>query len=432
MNAGSSLVLFLLFTTFVIGQSKEGKPIRLNHADSLIGREIDGESVREVRGNVEFVQDSVIVRCDQAIHHPSTNRADLYGHVTVIRDTVTLTAPRGIYDGDKKQAFGYDGVRLWNRHVLLSAREGDYLLDDKVAHFRDSVKVIDSTTTITGNELMYFENEHKSVVVGDVRVVNSRDNATMSGGWLEHLDDRKYSKMLQAPKFVQVDTSATGNIDTLVIIARQMESFEDSTRRFLGTDSVQLVRSGLSGKCAMGVYYPDKDVVDLWKEPIIWYEENQVTGDSVHIDLKKRRLDRVFVYGNAFAVSQSDSVHLDRFDQLTSQKMTLYFLNDKLDHIEAEGTAVSLYFLYDQGEPNGVNKVSGDRVIVSGQGGKAESIKVQGGTEGQYIPEKFVNGSESKYDLAGFKWRTDRPRLGEGLKIVQWYIETEERANIEQ
>jgi lipopolysaccharide export system protein LptA len=425
-------IFFLLSTSFLNGQPKEGKPIRLTHADSLVGREIGGEPVREVIGNVEFVQDSVIVRCDRAVHYPRTNRADLYGHVIVIRDTVTLTAPRGIYDGDKKQAFGYDGVRLWNKHVVLLAKEGDYLLDGKVAHFRDSVKVIDSTTTITGNELTYYENEHKSIVTGEVRVLNSRDNATMTGGWLEHLDDRKYSKMLQAPKFVQVDTSATGNIDTLVIIARQMESFEDSTRRFLGTDSVQLVRSGLSGKCGLGIYYPDKDVVDLRKEPIIWYEENQVTGDSVHIELKKKRLDRVFVDGDAFAVSQSDSVHLNRFDQLTGQKMTLYFMNDKLDHIDAEGTAISLYFLYDQGEPNGVNKVSGDRVIVSGQGGKAESIKVQGGTEGQYIPEKFVNGSESKYDLPGLKWRTDRPRLGSNLRIVGWAVETEGRTKIGQ
>jgi hypothetical protein len=180
----------------------------------------------------------------------------------------------------------------------------------------------------------------------------------------------------------------------------------------------------------LGTYDPDKDVVDLQKEPIIWYEESQVTGDSIHIELRKRRLDRVFVYGDAFAVSQSDSVHVNRFDQLTSQKMTLYFLNDKLEHIDAEGTAVSLYFLYDEGEPNGVNKVSGDRVLVSGQGGRAESIKVQGGTEGQYFPEKSVNGSESKYDLPGFKWRADRPRLERGLRIVSSPVENEESARI--
>jgi lipopolysaccharide export system protein LptA len=418
MKVGFSLSVFLLVATIMNGQSKKEKPIVLTHADSLVAREIDGEAVREVIGSVEFIQDSVIVRCDRAVHHPSTNRADLYGHVTVLRDTVTLTAPRGVYDGDKKQAFGYDGVRLTNRRLVLTASDGDYLVDDGIAHFRDGVKVVDSTTTITGNELTYFENDHKSIVVGNVKVVNSRDNATMVGGWLEHLDDKRYSMMLQGPRYFQIDTSAAGKIDTLVIISRQMESTEDSTRRFIGTDSVQLVRGGLSGKCGRGVFYPDKDLVELQKEPIIWYEESQVTGDSIHIELKSWRLDRVFVHGEAFAVTQSDSLYLNRFDQMTSQEMILYFSNDKLERIEAEGTATSLYFLYDRREPNGVNKASGDRIVLYSKDGRAESIKVQGGTEGQYVPEKLVSGAEGKYDLAGFNWRTDRPRLGNGLTIV--------------
>jgi lipopolysaccharide export system protein LptA len=379
---------------------------------------------------VEFVQDSVIVRCDRAVHHPSMNRADLYGHVIVLRDTVTLTAPRGVYDGEKKQAFGYDGVRLTNRRLVLTASDGDYLVDDRVAHFRDGVKVVDSTTTITGNELTYFENDHKSIVVGNVKVVNSRDNATMVGGWLEHLDDKKYSKMLQAPRYFQIDTSSAGETDTLVIISGQMESTEDTTRRFIGTDSVQLVRGALSGKCSLGFFYPDKDLVELQKEPIIWYEESQVTGDSIHIELKSRRLDRVFVHGDAFAITQSDSLYVNRFDQMMSQEMILYFSNDKLERIEAEGTATSLYFLYDQGEANGVNKASGDRIVLYSEEGRAESIKVQGGTEGQYVPEKLVGGSEAKYDLGGFNWRTDRPRLGKGLTIVPTSTEHGERAKV--
>jgi lipopolysaccharide export system protein LptA len=430
MKVAALPILFLLFTAFLNGQSKEEKPIRLTHADSLVGKEIDGEAVREVIGNVEFVQDSVIVRCDRAVQHLSSNRADLYGNVTVIRDTVTLRAPRGMYDGDKRQSFGYDGVRLWNRHVLLSAKNGDYLVDDRIAHFWDRVKVVDSTTIVTGNELTYFENEHKSIVVGEVKVVSTRDNSTILGGWLEHLDDKKYSKMLQAPKFIQVDTSTNGKVDTLVIVSKQMESFQDSSRRFVGTDSVQLVRGELSGKCQWGIYYPDDDVVELRKEPVIWYEVSQITGDSIRIELKKRRLDRVFVRGNAFAASQSDSVYVNRFDQMTGQKMTLYFLNDKLERMDAVGTAVSLYFLYDRGEPNGANRASGDSVLVFARDGRAETIKVQGGTEGEYTPEKSLVGLESKYNLPGFILRTDRPRLGRNLSVVALPFENTERAGV--
>ncbi len=432
MNQLRPFICFFLLFNLVSGQSKESKPIVLKHADSLVGKVVDGETVREVIGNVEFHHGDVVVRCDRAIHYPARNYAELFGHVSVVRDTVTLTAPRGTYDADKHETLGFDGVRMWNRRVLLTAKEGKYLVDEHVAYFKNDVKVIDSTTTITAHELTYYENEHKSIATGDVRVLNSRDNGTMVGGFLEHFDDTKYSKMIEAPKYVQVDTASSGKIDTLVIIAREMESYDDSTRRFVATDSVHLVRSELSGRCRRGVYYPDKDVVDLRDEPIIWYEESQVTGDSVHIQLKKRRLDRVFIHGNAFAISQSDSLHVNRFDQLTSQKMTLYFSDDKLQHIEAEGTAVSLYFLYDQGQPDGVNKTSGDRVDVYSQNGRAERIKVIGGTEGHYYPENLVAGSEQSYSLPGFRWRIDRPKLGSDLNIVALPSNRNDRTRLEK
>lgn len=405
-------------------QQKESTPIVLKHADSLLGRVINGESIREVIGRVEFVQGDVIVRCYRAIHYPSRNQAELFGDVTVIRDTVTLMAPRGVYDGKKRQAFGYDGVRMWNKHLILTAKEGHYLVDDKVAYFKGDVKVVDEATTITAKELIYFEKERKSLARNDVKVVNQRDNSTIFGNYLEHLDDKKQSKILEDPRFVQIDTSSSGKVDTLIITAKQMESFEKPERRFVAMDSVQLVRGELAAKSGEGVYYSQKESIVLRSSPIIWYEDNQITGDSMQIELRDRRLDRVYVSGRAFAVSRSDSLEdrkspsETRFNQLTSQRMTLYFSDDRLQQIEAEGTAISLYYLYENGVPNGVNKVSGDKIVLVSREGRAESIKVVGGTEGTYYPENLVAGRESSYNLPGFIWRKDRPRLGMPLTIV--------------
>jgi lipopolysaccharide export system protein LptA len=413
------IACFLLCAYGVRAQSEETKPIVLTHADSLIGKVIEGETVREVVGNVEFVQGDVVVRCGRAVHYPSRNYAELFGRVSVVRDTVTLTAPRGAYDGNMREARGFDGVRMWNRHIVLTALEGRYRPDEHIAYFRNLVKVVDSTTTITARELTYYEDERRSVAVGDVEVVSARDNGTMFGGLLEHFDDRRYSKMSERPKFVQIDTSSAGAIDTLVIVARQMEAYDDSVRRFIATDSVRLVRGPLSGMSREGIYFSERDFVILRGLPVIWYEENQVTGDSATIQLRKRRLEGLFVFGNAFATSRSDSSHPSRVNQQTSRTMTLYFSNDKLQRIEAHGMAVSLYFLYEDGRPNGVNRSSGDRIIVYSPEGTAEKIVVSGGTEGQYFPENLVSGSEASYNLPGFLWRTDRPTLSNDLNIVE-------------
>jgi lipopolysaccharide export system protein LptA len=421
-----------ILTIPVLGQPREGKPITLNHADSLVGKVIDGETVREVIGNVEFQQEDVRIQCDRAVYYPRLNRADLFGNVRVFRDTLSLRAPRGMYDGEKKQAFGYDGIRLRKKQLVITARKGRYQTEEKIAYFETDVKVVDSATTITSRELTYYETEHRSLSVGDVKVVNSKDNATMYGDHLEHFDDTRYSKMIVSPRFVQVDTSSSGKIDTLVITSRQMESYEDSVRRFIATDSVQLVRGQLAGKCGLGIFYPDKDLVSLYKDPFVWYEKSQVRGDSIRIQLQKRRLERVLVYGNAFAASQNDSVHQDRRDQLTSQNMTLFFSNDSLKQIVAEGTATSLYFLYDDGKPNGVNRASGDKIFIVSREGHAEDIKILGGTEGKFYPENLVAGSLSSYDLPGFVWKVDRPRLARDLTIVSLPSEKHERSRVRE
>ena len=45
-------------------------------------------------------------------------------------------------------------------------------------------------------------------------------------------------------------------------------------------------------------------------------------------------------------------------------------------------------------------------------------------------PEKSLVGSESKYNLPGFIWRTDRPKLGRNLSVVALPFENSGRAGV--
>jgi hypothetical protein len=47
--------------------------------------------------------------------------------------------------------------------------------------------------------------------------------------------------------------------------------------------------------------------------------------------------------------------------------------------------------------------------------GKAETITVYGGVEGEYFPENMVRGKETEYALPGFLWRANRPCLVRGV-----------------
>ena len=418
-----SIILLVFFLPHHLFSQQSENRIDLEHADSLVGRNIDGENVRELIGHVRFRQGNVVVNCDHAVQHFQSNKVSLDGNVVVRDDTLTLRGKRGMYYNVDRIAEAYDGVELTDGRTVLTADFGQYFAKDKRAFFRTNVRVQDSVSTLTSDELTYFRAEQQSIAVGNVKVVSSQDNITLYGQFLDH--DRKsgFTRMAQQPRAVQIDTARDGSLDTLIVLSRIMESYRDSLRRLVAIDSVRLWRKSLAATARLGFFLTELDSIILRGEPIVWYEENQISGDSIFLKLEKRKLRTVYVRGDAFAISVSDSLFPSRFDQMSGEEITMSVAGDKIQRIDVERTASSLYFLYEdvidsagrRKEPNGLNKTTGDRVIVEFVDGKSDKIRVLGGVEGEYYPEVLVEGKESEYNLTGFNWREDRP----GKRILQ-------------
>jgi hypothetical protein len=91
--------------------------------------------------------------------------------------------------------------------------------------------------------------------------------------------------------------------------------------------------------------------------------------------------------------------------------MRMDFGTAGLSRIDVEIRAISVYHLYEDSVANGLNKTSGDRIVLLFHEGKVNAIKVIGGIEGQYFPEKMVRRREEEYMIPGFLWRSDRPTL---------------------
>jgi lipopolysaccharide export system protein LptA len=385
--------------------------VELHHADSLVGRTLPGGvDIRELSGSVHFSQGNVRVWCDRAIQYLVKNEFELIGRVRVIRDTVTLTSTYGRYYGATKTAYCEQGVRLETKNVTLLADRGTYYTDERRAYFQQHVRIIDSATTIYCNTMTYFENERKSVANEQVVIVNAGNNITMYGGHLEHYDKLHYSKLTVEPSMVQIDTSAENVVDTLTVRSLVMESYDDSTKRLVATDSVTVERSQLAARAGIVRYYTKADEIDMEKKPIVWYDHHQVTGDTITIYLNKRKMDRAHVRGHAFALSESDSTYPRRFNQLSGRMLTLQFKDDKLSHAVVERNAVSLYYLYDGKDPNGANTTSGDYISMSFKEGKPDIIRIIKGIEGVYYPETIIERNEQAYNLDGYVLRTDRPK----------------------
>lgn len=400
--------------------------LRVLSADQLTGRTVGDVQMRELIGNVRMMQDSVLISCDRAIQNITRNSAELRGNVVIRQDTLELRTERGFYNGDTRLASSRSGVWLNDGHVTLTAKIGTYDTDRKIADFVNDVTVEDTAATITARKMRYIRDSSLVVAHDSVRIRFKDENVLIVSDSVRHYPDAQRSEFYHDPILWQVDTAYVAyddylmeidslDLDTLSIAADFMLALRDSANTFLTEGNVRLVREGLAARSTAALFLRSDSLIHLRGDPILWHGENQITGDSITAQLADNKLRELDVVGAAFSASRSKPAESDtlyppgRFDQTSGKRIRMFFADGKAERIRVEETAISLYYLYDDGALNGVRRESSDLIIIDFKDGQVDELRSIRGVEGTYYPEKYVTGSESTYNLDGFEWREDRP-----------------------
>ncbi len=150
----------------------------------------------------------------------------------------------------------------------------------------------------------------------------------------------------------------------------------------------------------------------LFRDPVVWFENAQVWGDSIRVRARRRTLDTVFVRGHAFAAQRDNA--LDRVQQLKGRTLTAFFRADSLRRIEAEPNAQAIRFLKtDAGALKGAAKTSGDRIVLRFRDGAVRRTSVIGGVESTY--HRTPEAVPTPFHLEGFQWTPERRPTKEAL-----------------
>ena len=172
-----ALAISIIFTATIFAQNAGPEYITVS-GDSLVGKVLNGEAVREVYGNVVLNQGNITITCKKAIQFILRNNAELMGNVIVVQENLTITTERGFYNGNLKQAETKSKVRLDDKKVILTADIGDYYFNEDRAYFQDNVMLFDTTSTLTSNVLNYYKNQNRAVATGKVKIIDSENIIT--------------------------------------------------------------------------------------------------------------------------------------------------------------------------------------------------------------------------------------------------------------
>lgn len=436
-----AIISFLILCTAAVS-AQQTQPISIN-GDSLAVSTLNNESIREVIGHVILRQGNVVITCNRAVQFLSRNNALLEGNVVVRQDSLTIEAPRGNYYGNQRVAECSTGVRLNDGKVILKARNGNYYFKEQRAFFSENVRLYDTVSTLTCDRLDYFKNENRAVAVGNVMIEDSvntirsdsmvhfrstritfaeknvsisnfRNNLSITGNHLENYGERKYTLVTENPVLVQIDNSNREKPDTLIISSLKMESYNDSTLKFVATDSVKIVQGIFSSKNDYSIYYREdgklitSKTAESTMPPVLWYGDTQLTGDSINIFMKKNRLDFIHVMNNGFILSQNQS-YRQRFDQISGDTLKIYFDSLGINHTDVEGNVLSIYYMYENGAANGLTKSSARRARILFREKAVSEVKMYSSVVSEYYPENLVVKNELSFTLPSFRIQTGRP-----------------------
>lgn len=113
--------------------------------------------------------------------------------------------------------------------------------------------------------------------------------------------------------------------------------------------NVKVYKSNMQAK-ADSLFYTSADSTFRWfRNPILWSESSQQTGDTIYLQLKNKKLNSVQVVQNGFIVSvdlDSNKKPLDttKFNQVKGKLITGFFEDGSLKTLYVDGNAESIYF----------------------------------------------------------------------------------------
>ena len=338
--------------------------------------------------------------------------------VTVVNPEHNLESEHLNYYTETGHTYLYGPSTITNtqNENRIYCEKGFYDTKTDISHFLDNAKIYSKERTIEGDSLYYDKKRGFASATNNIQIIDTVQNFISRGNYAElfELKDSLYIiKKAVAISIIDKDSMFIHG-DTLLVTGKPK-------KRIVRTyHNVKIFKSDLQGKCDSIHTNQTTGYTKMYRNPVIWSDQNQITGDSIYLqsNTETDNLDSLKVFNNAFIISK-DSLSKDDFNQIKGRNMYGKFLENKLKTLFVEGNAESVYF--NRNEETGVletiTKEISSNIEFVFDNGEIETIKYLKASEGKTYPPSMFPDEDRK--LKNFIWREDeQPKKMQDIFIV--------------
>ena len=388
--------------------------------------------------NVLLVQPNGTIKTD-SLQYNTITEISTFISPTIIKDKkgLTIKTKEGFYDIKKKIA------NLYKRSIIEDSTFS--ITADEIA-----IDSINGLSEFRGNAVYRSKDKEQGfdMIANNIKTNNKRStimatqiplliikqggdsvfitaDTLFSGRVIDLVKSKKIPAVRPAPvdtstkketlKAVIKDTVKVATVKTTIKKGSSKNSIDsvklkleppiDSTLKYfeayknvkIFSDSLQAVGDSL--------FFSGQDsVFRLFDNPLLWAQENQISGDTIYLFLKNKRPERLYVFENALSISKVDSSNY--FNQVKGNSINALFdSTGQVDFLTARGSAENIYYAQDEQKRFvGVNKNSSDLIEIIFAEGKPKRVKFINNLEGNLLPMRGkTNHDELK--LKSFNWQ---------------------------
>ena len=313
----------------------------------------------------------------------------------------------------------------------IKTREGFYDKRTGKAEFGQNPIITDKDIQVTGQTIKSDDSTGITQIFGRGIIIDTANKTTVLADTIFYNKKNEsflaYAKPLmiveqeQDSIFIAADTLFSARLtdlygakdsvvkkDTLKGVKIVDTKTKDSTNRYFEAfRHVRIFSDSLQAVCD-SMFYSFKDsVFRLYDDPVVWSNENQVTGDTILLFTKNKKADRMQVFKNSFIAS---IVKPEIFNQVRSTRMDAYFIDGTIDSVRARGSAECVYYIQDEDSAlTGINQSSSELMDVYFKEKELQRVVFRTAVKGTIWPMKQKTPQEMH--LQNFRWRdAERPK----------------------
>ncbi len=298
-------------------------------------------------------------------------------------------------------------------NVHFRQGEGDFRADSARWHQKANrvvlvgwVKIRYPEYELRADSVRYDAKTKEGWAYGRMRYADLKEKTVLLGERGRYEREKKYLLIDQKPEmWLLPSASDTAKPETTFIWAKKLEFFGDEEKG-IGTDSVRIRRGKVFASSQKAVFLRKEEKLVLTEKPRGGDDKSEVTGERLTLHFKNNRVFRLTAEKKAKAAYRetADTAAIANLSELAADSVIFHFEKETPNLIRALGQA---YIYYNQADGKVKNHASGDSVHLHLKDRKVESVSIHGGGQGTYyaFPEGKPGGDTVYYQAEEIEYQ---------------------------